>query len=187
MDIKKVVVTRSAVKIEYHTKELGDASLDHNDKPLPSFYKAMAALAPLVIETLGLPKDYVGKEPKEGDKEPGLPLRVQGITIVTKGESRQVLITATKVLALTPSPLNLTVPLRYMDAPTKEGSTSEPYSKKHVALLEDVIEEAKKYIRGERAQGTLPLETPEQAAAEPQGGNELEFPGAEGGKPGKKK
>jgi hypothetical protein len=43
--------------------------------------------------------------------------------------------------------------------------------------LEDVIEQAKKYLRGERAQGQLPLETEEQAAAEPTDGNTLEFPG----------
>jgi hypothetical protein len=176
MEITKVSITRTAVQIKYTTKELGDASLDHTDRPLPSFYKALQALTPLVIETLDLPKSYVGKEPKEGDEEPGLPLRVQSVTFVTKGESRQVCITATKVLALTPSPFNITVPLRYMDQPTKEGATSEPYGKKAVAALEEVIEEAKAYIRGERAQGTLPLETEDQAAAEPSNGVDLNLP-----------
>lgn len=177
MDITAIKLTRTKVFIAYSTKELGDATLEHADKPLPSFYKAMEALSPLVIETLGLPKSYVGKKPAEGDKEPGLPLTPTGITIHLKGESRMVCITATKVLADTPSPFNITVPNRYMDAPTKEGSSSVPYSDKHVNLLEDVIEEAKKYLRGERAQGQLPLETAEQAAAEPQDGNQENLPG----------
>jgi hypothetical protein len=176
MEIKKVQITRTAVHLEYENE--GDTyKYESSDKPLPSFYNAVKALAPLVIETLDLPKSYVGREPQEGDKTPGLPLRVVGVTFVTKGESRQVLITATKVLALTPSPFNITVPLRYMDQPTKEGATSEPYGKKHVNLLEDVIEQAKAYLRGERAQGTLPLETEEQARAEPEDGNQEQLPG----------
>jgi hypothetical protein len=176
MDITKISLTRTNVHIEY-TNEGDTYKYDSADKPLPSFYEAMKGLAPLVIETLGLPKNYVGEEPKEGDKTPGLPLRVQGITIVTKGDSRQVLITATKVLELTPSPFNITVPLRYMDPPTKEGATSEPYGKKHVALLEKVIEEARSYLNGNRAQGQLPLETEEQARAEPEDGNQERIPG----------
>lgn len=176
MEIKKVQITRTAVHLEYENE--GDIyKYESSDKPLPSFYNAVKALVPLVLETLDLPKSYAGKEPQEGDTNPGLPLRVVGVTFVTKGESRQVCITATKVLALTPSPFNITVPLRYMDQPTKEGATSEPYGKKHVNLLEDVIEQAKAYLRGERAQGTLPLETKEQAHAEPEDGNQERLPG----------
>jgi hypothetical protein len=42
-----------------------------------------------------------------------------------------------------------------------------------------VIEEARKYLKGERAQGTLPLETEEQARAEPEDGNQESLPGTE--------
>jgi hypothetical protein len=64
-----------------------------------------------------------------------------------------------------------------MDAPTKEGASSIPYSDKQVALLEEVIEEARKYLKGERAQGTLPLETEEQERSEPEDGNQEQLPG----------
>lgn len=178
MDITKIKLGRANVHVEYDNE--GDTyKYDSKDKPLPSFYEAMEALTPLVISTLGLPKAYAGKKPTEGDKTPGLPLTVSGITIMTKGESRQVCIVAKKIVSACPTPFNITVPLRYMDAPTKEGSSSEPYGAKEVDLLEEVIAEAKKYLAGERAQGQLPLETDVQAAAEPDDGNQEALPGTE--------
>jgi hypothetical protein len=177
MDITSIKLTRNNVHIEY-TNEGDTYKYDSADKPLPSFYKAMEALPPLVIDTLQLPKSYIGKKPKADDSEPGYPLTVTGITIHTKGDSRLVCLVATKVID-TPSPFNITVPNRYMDAPTKEGASSIPYSDKQVALIEEVIEEARKYLKGERAQGTLPLETEEQARAEPEDGNQESLPGTE--------
>jgi len=179
MPIKSVKVSRTSVGIGYHTKELGDATLDHDDKPLPSLYKAMDALIPLVLETLQLPKSYAGKKPTEGDKEPGFPLRITGLYITVKGESRLAMITAVKTID-TPAPFNITVPARYMDPPTKEGAVSVPYSDKHIALIEEVLEEAEKYLRGERAQGTLPLESEEQKRSEPEDGKQEQLPGTEG-------
>lgn len=177
MDITKVNVTRTNVHIEY-TNEGDTYKYDSKDKPLPSFYKAMEALTPLILDTLQLPKAYAGKKPKPDDEEPGYPLTPTGITIHVKGESRLVCITATKVID-TPGPFNITVPNRYMDAPTKEGATSVPYSTKQVALLEEVLDEARKYLKGERAQGTLPLETEEQQRSEPEDGNQERLPGTE--------
>jgi hypothetical protein len=176
MEITAVKVSRTNVHIGYHTKELGDATLDHDEKPLPSLYKAMEALIPLVLETLMLPKSYAGKKPAEGDTEAGYPIRITGVIISMKGNSRLAMITAVKVID-TPAPFNMTVPARYMDPPTKEGATSVPYSDKHVALIEDVIEEAKRYLKGERAQGNLPLETEEQQRSEPEDGNQEQLPG----------
>ena len=175
MDITNIKLTRANVHIEY-TNEDDTYKYDSADKPLPSFYKAMEALVPVVLDTLMLPKAYAGKKPKADDKEPGYPLTVSGFTIHTKGESRLVTIMAMKVVD-TPSPFNISVPNRYMDPPTKEGSSSIPYSDKHVALIEEVIEEAKKYLKGERAQGTLPLETEEQERSEPEDGNQEQLPG----------
>lgn len=174
MDLNRIKLTRKAVSIGY-TNNGEELTLVSHDCPLPEFIKAVEALQPLAIQTLGLPKSYAGKKPEVGDKEAGLPLTVTGITIVTKGDARQVLITATKVLALTPSPLNLTVPLRYMDAPTEEGASSEPYGAKEVELLENVIQHAKDYINGKRAQGQLPLDA-DEPAFEQQEGEGLDFP-----------
>jgi hypothetical protein len=178
MDITKIKLSRTNVHIEY-TNEGDTYKYDSKDKPLKSFYDSMEALLPLILITLGLPKTYAGKKPKAEDKEAGLPLTPTGLTIATKGDSRLVCITATKVLALTPSPFNITVPLRYLDAPTEEGSCSEPYSAKEVELVEDVIGEAKKYLKGERAQGQLPLETEEQERSEPEDGSQEELLGTE--------
>jgi hypothetical protein len=178
MDISKIRLGRANVHVEY-TNEGDTYQYDSKDKPLPSFYAAMESLAPLVIATLGLPKTYIGKKPTEGDKVPGLPLTVVGISIATKGEARQVCIIATKVVSTCPSPFNITTPLRYMDRPDKEGSASEPYEPKQVELLEEVISEAKRYLNGERAQGTLPLEQTVQPPAEPEDGNQESLPGTE--------
>jgi hypothetical protein len=178
MEITKVRISRNNVHLEYNNE--GDTyKYDSKDKPLPSFYKAVDALAPVICSTLGLPKSYVGKKPTEGDTEPGLPLRPTGLTITTKGESRMVTLVGQKTVSTSPSPFNIATPLRYMDAPTEEGACSEPYGTKDCAIIEEVIEEARKYLRGERAQGQLPLEEEPAQPSEPSDGNTLEFPGTE--------
>ena len=171
MDITKIKLSRTNVHIEYDNE--GDTyKYDSKDKPLPSLYHAFNDLAPLVISTLGLPKSYVGKVATEGDREPGLSLTVTGITIAMKGESRQVSITASKVLASCPTPFAILVPLRYIDNPTAEGTSSEPYTTAEVVLIEEVISEAKKYLNGKRAQGQLPLEEEIIEASEPEDGSD---------------
>ena len=176
MNITKVKLSRANVHLEYENQ--GDTyKYDSKDKPLPSFYASVEALSPLIISTLGLPKTYAGKKPSEGDTEPGLPLTPTGITIAVKGESRLVCITATKVLLMAPKPFDITVPFRYMDDPTEEGSCSEPYSTKEALLIEEVIDQAKNYLNGFRAQGQLPFETEDLPASEPDDGATLHFPG----------
>lgn len=178
MEITKIRVTRTNVHVEYLNE--GDSyKYDSKDKPLPSFYQAIAALAPVIVSTLGLPKSYVGKKPTEGDKEPGLPLNPSGLTITTKGESRMVTLSGSKVVASSPSPFNIATPLRYMDPPTEEGACSEPYGAKDCAIIETVIAEARKYLQGERAQGQLPLEEEVAEPSEPTEGDTLPFPGNE--------
>lgn len=178
MEVTKIKVTRSGVHIEYENN--GDTyKYDSSDCPLKSFYDSLEAIQPIVLNTLGLPKSYAGKKPTAGDKEPGLPLTVSGITLTTKGESRLVTIQAKKIVSSSPSPFNISTPLRYLDAPTEEGSCSEPLSTKEASLIEDLIQEAKNYIKGERAQGTLPLEQDDEypvEESEPSNGNTLEFP-----------
>jgi hypothetical protein len=171
MDITKIKLSRTNVHIEYDNE--GDTyKYDSKDKPLPSFYHSLDDLAPLVISTLGLPKTYVGKKATEGEREPGLPLTVTGITITMKGESRQVAIGASKVLSACPTPFVILVPLRYIDDPTAEGTSSEPYTTAEVVLIEEVIFEAKKYLTGKRAQGQLPLEEEILEASEPSEGSD---------------
>lgn len=49
-------------------------------------------------------------------------------------------------------------PERLMEKPTEEGSYSPPLTEAKKAIIWEAIEEARKYVIGERAQGQLTLE-----------------------------
>jgi len=180
MEIQKVRLTRTKVSITYSNNG-EEHSVSSNERPLKAFIDSIAALKPLILATCELPESYAGREPtkEEDDKEQCNPLRPTGITISTKGDARSVCITATKVLSRTVGPMNLCVPLRLIDHPTEEGAVSTPYSDAEVEVIENVIQCAKDYINGERAQGTLPLEAEktedEDGEAEPSQGDTLQF------------
>jgi hypothetical protein len=175
MEIYKIRRKRTAVVIDY-TNEGEQHSVTSTDRPLQSFDDALNALAPLVVEILHLPKSYLGTESKEEKGKLLNPLTVSGITIAQKQEVRLVTLVAKKDLPDAHSPLNIATPLRFLEHPEEEGSYSPALTDKQGALIEELIEEAKKYAKGERAQGTLPLESDEdetdEAAADQSG-----FPG----------
>jgi hypothetical protein len=111
-----------------------------------------------VTEILHLPKSYLGSESKEEAGKTLNPLTVSGITITDKQEVRLVTIVAKKDLPDAHSPFNIATPLRFLEHPEEEGSYSPALTDKQGALIEELIEEAKRYVKGERAQGSLPLE-----------------------------
>lgn len=163
MEIKKVRITRKSVVIDYHN-EGEEHGITAHDAPLPSFVKAIENLAPVVLALLGLPSDYIhGLSPV-------------GITLTEKLGSWQVSIHATKELSDTSDPFSLATPPRFLAVPTEEGSYSPPLSDAHVDLINEVINEAKAYVGGQRAQGQLPLtKDGEDGPTEPQGGDVLDF------------
>lgn len=148
MKISKVRIKQRAVVIEYENE--GEThSVTSRDVPLPSFYEAVAALTPLVGEILHLPAEYL-----EG-------VQSTGLTIVDKQDVQLVVIVARKDLCDAHSPFNINTPQRFLHHPEEEGSYSPALGEKQVALVDAVIKEAKAYVKGERAQGQLPLETEE--------------------------
>lgn len=143
--INKVRLSRRFVIIDYHN---GSASLSVSDpdNPLPEFKAAVAALLPLILAICHLPEDY------------GINLVPSGLTITEKG---MVTIQGKKSFDDASGPLNIATPLRLLETPEEEGTYSPPLTDKQNALIDEVIEQAKRYILGERAQGTLFVEEEE--------------------------
>jgi hypothetical protein len=175
MDITSVRIKRRAVVIDYENE--GEThSVTSRDNPLPSFVKAVDGLGSLVLDILHLPTEY-----QHGMKPTGL-------TVVGKQGTQLVSIVAQKELTDCNSPFNISTPLRFLSVPEEEGSYSPPLSDKQVALVESVIKEAKKYVKGDRAQGQLPLDDmkngdEDDAPAEPSEGDEMDFDPKKGGAP----
>ncbi len=145
LTIHKVRLTRRHVIIKY-TNNSTVITLTENENPLPSFKSAVEALGPLVLAICHLPDTYDNG------------LRVSGLTLTAKG---LVTLQAVKSFDDASGPLNIATPLRFLDLPEEEGSYSEPLKPEQVALIDTVLEEAKQYVLGKRAQGTLPLKEEE--------------------------
>src|SRR4051812_7305054 len=108
MDIKSVRIKRRAVVVEYENE--GEThSVTSRDNPLPSFTKAVEALAPLVLDICHLPTDYIHG------------LKPSGITLIEKQETSMVVITAQKELTDCNSPFNIATPVRFLSVPKEEG------------------------------------------------------------------
>lgn len=145
MNIRSVRLKRRAVVISYESNG-EEHNITSRDMPLPSFVKAVENLASLVLDVLHLPTDY-----QKG-------LKPTGITLTEKQETHLVAIVAQKELTDCNSPFNITTPLRFLSVPQEEGSYSPPLNEKQAALVDAVIREAKDYVKGNRAQGQLPLD-----------------------------
>jgi hypothetical protein len=178
--ILKVRRSRRSITIDYKN---GDEqhTITSRDNPLPSFGKALDALPPLVCELLGLPASYVEN------------MKSNGLTF-TDGDNEQVTIIAAKSLADANSPFNIATPLRFLDLPKKEGSYTPALTDKQVDLVREVEEQAKEYVRGNRAQGQIVFEGDEEDGDESEtpapdtpGQSTLPLPEGDTGKPAKKK
>lgn len=143
--ILSVKRTRQRIFVSYHN---GDDVLTVNsrDNPLPAFTKSLDALTPLVCSICHFPDDYA-----EGIKAKGLSIAQ------AKGDLELVTLMAEKHLPDSNGPLNIATPLRLLDKPEKAGS-SVPLSDHDIGLVEEVVEQAKAYVLGNRAQGKLSLE-----------------------------
>ena len=132
-------------------------SASYKDNPLPSFGPSLDALAPLVCELCELPKDY-----KDG-------LTVSGLTLCESGKVECVTIVAKKEIAGNSRPFNIATPLIPIDQP-EEGEGSH-LTIAQAILVETALEEARKYIRGERSQGQMRLTPEAEGDDEPESGD----------------
>ena len=144
--IELVKRTRRFIFINYTQGDSGH-KLKEVDNPLPSFNQALDALAGLVATVCHFPKAYCETD-----------LRVIGAHIGELGGVQTVSIIAQKSLDDASKALPLTTPPRMLGVPTKEGSYSPSLSSADQELVATLINEAKAYVMGERAQGQLPLD-----------------------------
>ena len=150
LNIRKIRRSSKKLSFTYLNGE-EEHSASYKDNPLPSFGPSLDALAPLVCELCELPHDY-----KDG-------LTVSGLTLCESGKVECVTIVAKKEIAGNSRPFNIATPLIPIDQP-EEGEGSH-LTIAQAILVETAVEEARKYIRGERSQGQMKL-TPEESKEE---------------------
>lgn len=118
-----------------------------NEIPLPEFGSALDALAEVVSIVLHLPIEYTDTD-----------LRVMGATLDTQGGARSVSIIAQKSLDDAGKAFKIVTPPRFLEHPSEKGSYTPPLEADARDAVDELVAQAKRYILGERAQGTLPLE-----------------------------
>ena len=150
---KQDVIVRSvrfngrSIHIVWHVaKDKFDVTFHEN--PLPSFIKAMEALAEHVCTLCEMPsKDAAKIEPT-------------GITVNPMEDCPIALITAKKKLKRSGRVFNIsTSVLQMYKDPENEGA--DYMTEAEAAAIEKMVKEAKRYVAGERAQGLLELAEPE--------------------------
>lgn len=126
-----------------------------HEAPMTAFEEALANLGPVAANILGLGKDYT-----EG-------MTVRSLAIkYTKHGSRSVEIGFSKILSATDGNHRMKTPFFYIDEPSDSEQFHRECSPKQVEVIEAFIEEAEKYINGERQQRLLPLTEAEPSDAE---------------------
>lgn len=145
LTIHAVKRTRRFIFIDY---AVGDESMTvrSNDNPLPDFTKALDDLALLVGVICHLPEDYCTTG-----------MKIDGIKLITQG-ARVVSVVAQKSVHDASKAFKIVTPGRLLEHPTEEGSYTPPLPDMWIAVVEEIIEQAKQYVLGNRAQGQLPLE-----------------------------
>ncbi len=138
--------TRKSIDIEW-TEGLDKCSRSFHDNPLPSFLKAIDGLTEHVVTLCEFPAAYA-----KG-------ITATGITVREKGDNSLALIVAQKKLKRNGRVLNIPTPMLAMyEDPENKGA--DHMTEAEAAAVEKVIKETKKYLAGERAQGTIVFESP---------------------------
>lgn len=163
--IESAKLTRKDVKITYSQGE-SQTTIREVDNPLPSFGQSFDALKPLVGVILHLPKDYANES-----------MRIVAIEIGSKGGAHTVVIHASKSFDDASKQFEIKTSERLLEEPTEEGEYSPVLTDAKCQLVYDAIEEARKYVMGERAQGQIVFDDGEDEDDE--GGKAGEESGAE--------
>lgn len=156
MLITKISLSRTKVHVEY-VKEGETFKVDSPDRPLPSFLDTMRSLPAIAIRICGLSKTYAGKPHPDDLSKTKNALRVTGVTLTEKQGARRVVLECKKVLPDADLQFVFNTPARFMEHPEEEGTYSAPLSDEDAEVIEEMIEEARKFACHERAQGQLPF------------------------------
>ena len=148
--IRKVKLTKEDKIMIVFEQAAGDQwdeySLTCSEKALPSFYAAIQALAPHVIEMCELPQDYAER------------IIIRGVSVSYGGEAEVMGATITAQMALMKSncPLSLNTPHKASDSYSGgDADLNQLLSRDCIMALRTLYAECDRYIDGERAQGKL--------------------------------
>ncbi len=146
--IEIVSVKRTRKTIEIHWRQ-GDSKFDLNerDNPLPAFAHAMDDLASLVPTICHLPAKYA---------ESGL--RVVSFKMGEQGGAETVTLICRKDIDDAAKEFAFTTPARLLAHPATPGKYTPKLDDEDGERVHAAIEQAKLYVRGERAQGQIVFE-----------------------------
>jgi len=144
IEITKSTRTKSRIVIDY-TQGEGAFELDERDNPLPAFNKAFEALPALVMEICHLPETWLPN------------LRVIGFEMGSQGGGATVSLICRKSFDDAAKELQFKTPPRFLEHPTEPGSYTPALPEKLANLVWEAVEQSKEYVKGNRAQGQLPL------------------------------
>jgi hypothetical protein len=143
IEIVSVKRTRKTIEIAWRQGD-ADFDLSERDNPLASFIKSLDALAPLVPVICHFPAQYAATG-----------LRVVGFKMGEKGGAETVALSCRKDIDDVNKEFSFKTPERLLSHPTQEGKYTPALDDKAAGLVFEAIEEAKRYVRGERAQGQI--------------------------------
>ncbi len=164
--IEIISVKRGRRNVVIHYAK-GDAKfeLDERDNPLESFYQAFDAL-PAVVGTIC---HFGANYTKSG-------MRVVKMDMGTKGGAPTVALHVRKDIDDAAKEFAFKTPERLLAHPTQEGKYTPPLPKADAGLVEEMIEQAKLYVKGDRAQGEISFEGDEEDDEDGDGDGEGELP-----------
>lgn len=165
IEIVRVKINRKTVFIKWIVGE-NERTLNERDEPLPSFRQAFESLAALVGTICHFPAKYCDTG-----------LRVTELHVGTKGGVATASLTANKDLDDASKQFTFTTPERLLEMPTEEGAYSPPLDKEHAALVEEAIEQAKAYVRGDRSQTQIQFESADDDDGDESGDGDEKQPG----------
>ena len=145
MKFKTIKVSAKLVSLEYITAvEGGDVHTDvtYPDDPLPSFKKAMEAMTPFVLDIVSLQESY------------GQSITVTGLKVKHLDDAKIGLQLICQRALPSGRVWNFNTP--YVESGLEE--TPGLLSADCVKAVQTVINEAEKYLKGERSQQEIPLE-----------------------------
>ncbi|OFW44760.1 MAG: hypothetical protein A3J29_07950 [Acidobacteria bacterium RIFCSPLOWO2_12_FULL_67_14b] len=143
----KIAFNGQKVRLEYHVTRPGGGDPDEfvvncSDKPLPSFMEALAALVADVLAICEFPRSEASK------------FTVRGVALSYTDGVMGAVLTALRALSTADAPLIINSP--YLSEQPRE---SDPGGYRLPATtvrgLLTLIDEAERYLRGDRAQGSL--------------------------------
>jgi hypothetical protein len=143
LTIQSVKRTRKRIFIAYHNG-VEDLTISSTDNPLPDFHTALDKLPALMCVICAFPESYA-----EG-------LRPMGIKMGEQGEADTVSVLGQKSLSDAAKALNIVTPPRLLAHPTEPGTYTPPLTEEQAEGVWALIEAAKDYVKGKRAQGVLP-------------------------------